>query len=152
MDPILDLIDHGLISVMRMPEKGKSNQLTWLSQTFHPSTVSGHELLGFHFEVFGRQTSGMTANQVATFTNDEITKDLLRAQVQPAFMENYRRFVVIKATSEDAIPFDKDGVSLPLFILAIPVDCTFSWNGHHSRGSALKMTTFCCNYCPHIPD
>lgn len=109
-----------------MPTKGHSNQAAWLSQVFNPSSASGHELLEVYLEVLGSQyiTSGMTTEQLITFTNNEITKDLSNAQIQPAFMENYRRFVVIRATFEDTIPFDKDGVSLSLIILQSFIDCT----------------------------
>jgi len=107
---ILDLIDLGSISAMRMPEK--CNQLAWISQMFH-SRASRDELEA-SLEVLKSHppTSSMTTEQLIAFTNNEISKDLLNAQIQPAFMESYRRFVVIRAASEDVIPLDKDGVSL----------------------------------------
>ncbi|KAF8559316.1 hypothetical protein OG21DRAFT_1493233 [Imleria badia] len=120
LGPILDLIDHGLISVVRMPEKGHSNRVTWLSQVFNHANAGGHELLEVYLGALKSHptTLGMTSEQLITFTNNEITKDLSTAQIQPAFMENYRRFVVIRASSEDTIPFNKDGLewsSLSLF-------------------------------------
>lgn len=126
LGPILDSIDHGLISVVRMPEKGHSNQVAWLSQVFNHSNVTGHELLEVYLGALKSHptTLGMTAEQLITFTNDEITKDLSNAQIQPAFMKNYRRFVVIRASTEDTIPFDKDGVSLSSFVfVTILINC-----------------------------
>lgn len=102
-----------------MPEKGHSNKVTWLSQVFDHSGTSGHELLEVYTGVLGSHpaTLGMTSEQLITFTNNELAKDLSNAKIQPTFMENYRRFVVIRAASEETIPFDKDGVSLCLFVL-----------------------------------
>ena len=119
MGPILDFINLGLISATRMPEKGHSNQVAWLSQVFDHSSASGHELLEVYLGDLRSHptTSGMTAEQLIKFTNDEVAKDLSNAQIQPAFMENYRRFVVIRAASEDTIPFDKDGVGFSFFVL-----------------------------------
>ncbi|KAN0100824.1 hypothetical protein V8E55_000808 [Tylopilus felleus] len=110
--PILDFINLGLISVLRMPQMGHSNQMAWLSQTFHQSSASGDEMLEAYLGVLRNHptASGMKAEQLITWTNNEITKDLLNAQIQPTLMENYRRFVVIRAASEDTIPFDKDGL------------------------------------------
>lgn len=119
MGPILDFVNLGLISATRMPEKGHSNQVAWLSQVFDHSSASGHELLEVYLGDLRSHptTSGMTAEQLIKFTNDEVAKDLSNAQIQPAFMENYRRFVVIRAASEDTIPFDKDGVGFSFFVL-----------------------------------
>lgn len=116
--PILDFINLGLISVLRMPQMGHSNQMAWLSQTFHQSSASGDEMLEAYLGVLRNHptASGMKAEQLITWTNNEITKDLLNAQIQPTLMENYRRFVVIRAASEDTIPFDKDGVHSFLFV------------------------------------
>jgi hypothetical protein len=41
----------------------------------------------------------------------EISKDLSSMQMQPAIMENYRRFVIVKATRDDHLAWNKDGVS-----------------------------------------
>ncbi|KAI9572746.1 hypothetical protein HD554DRAFT_2285215, partial [Boletus coccyginus] len=112
LGPILDFINLGLISVIRMPEKGYSNKVTWLSQVFDHSGTSGHELLEVYTGVLGSHpaTLGMTSEQLITFTNNELAKDLSNAKIQPTFMENYRRFVIIRAASEETIPFDKDGL------------------------------------------
>lgn len=105
--------------MMRMPEKNCSDQVPWLSQVLNPSNASGHKLLEVYLEALKGHciTSDMTSEQIIAFTNNEVAKDLSNAQIQLALMENYRRFVVIRAASEDAIPFDKDGVSLLLIIL-----------------------------------
>lgn len=102
-----------------MPEKGHSTQVTWLSQVFDHSSANGHELLEAYLGVLRSHptTLGMTPEQLITFTNEEVAKDVSNAQIQPAFMENYRRFVVIRAASEDTIPCDKDGVGLSFFVL-----------------------------------
>ena len=126
MGPILNFINVGSMAVTRIPEKGHSKQATWLSQVFNPSSTSGHELLEVCLEALRSQHTNlsMTAEELKTFVKNEITKDLSNAQIQPALMENYRRFVVIRAASEDAIPFDKDGVSLFMPTLQPSIDCT----------------------------
>lgn len=107
-----------MVSVIRMPEKGHSNQAVWLSQVFNHSRACGNELLETYLGVLRSHptTSGMTTEQLITFTNDEVIKDISNAQIQPIFMENYRRFVVIRAASENSIAFGKDGVGLSLFV------------------------------------
>ncbi|KAG6381397.1 hypothetical protein JVT61DRAFT_5811 [Boletus reticuloceps] len=120
LSPIMDLINLGLISVIKMPEKGHSNQMAWLPQILGHSNASGLELLEVYLGDLRSHstTSDMTTEQLITFTNHEITRDLSSAQIQPAFMENYRRFVVIRAASEDTKSFDKDGLewsSISLF-------------------------------------
>jgi len=49
----------------------------------------------------------------------EISEDLARMQMQPAIMDDHRRFVVIKAPKEDHISSIRDGVS----------SCDLEWNG-----------------------
>lgn len=122
LSSILDLIDLGSISIMRMPEK--CNQLAWVSQMFHSRTSRDELEASLKSLKSDPPTSSMTTEQFVAFANNEISKDLSIAQIQPAYMESYRRFVVIRAASEDAIPLDKDGVSL--FFLVLPqtrVDC-----------------------------
>lgn len=101
-----------------MPGKGHSSQVAWLSRVFNHPSANGHELLESYLGVLRSHltTLGMTAEQLVTFTNNEVIKDISNAQIQPAFMENYRRFVVIRAASENSIPFDKDGVGFSLFV------------------------------------
>ncbi|KAG9314571.1 hypothetical protein JVU11DRAFT_5373 [Chiua virens] len=120
LGPILDFITDGLISVIRMPDEGHSSPIDWASQTFAHQDASGQELLELCFEILRGHLNilDMTTEQLITFTNDKVTRDLSNAQIQPTFMKNYRRFVVIRAASEDNIPFDKDGlewISLPSF-------------------------------------
>lgn len=114
-----------MISAIRMPEKGHSKQMTWLSQVFSHSGASGHELLEIYLGVLRSHpcTLGMTTEQLISFTNNEITNDLSNARIQPAIMENYRRFVVIRAASEDTIPSEKDGVGFFLLFMWSLTDC-----------------------------
>lgn len=102
-----------------MPEKGYPNQVAWLSQVLGHSSAGVHELLEIYLGVLRSHpaTLGMTTEQLITFANNEVIQDLLNAQIQPAFIENYRRFVVIRAPSEGTLPFDKNGVSLYFLVL-----------------------------------
>ncbi|KAF9229558.1 hypothetical protein BS17DRAFT_771624 [Gyrodon lividus] len=111
LDPILDLVEAGLVCVTKMPGQGHDNHSTWLSQVLRDSALARHELLGVYVAALKEHSTvpGMTAQQLVTFTNDEVTNDLAKVQLQPAFMDNYRRFVVIRATSEETISAEKDG-------------------------------------------
>ncbi|KAF9243890.1 hypothetical protein BU15DRAFT_59727 [Melanogaster broomeanus] len=102
LDPMLDLVEAGLLCVTKMPGQGHSNHSAWLSQVFRHSVLARHEQLGVYVATLREHPTvlGMTTQQLVGYTNEE---------VQPALMDDYRRFVVIRAASEGAIPAEKDG-------------------------------------------
>jgi hypothetical protein len=114
LDPILDLVEAGLVCVTKTPGQGHNNCNAWLSQVLRDSTLSTHDLLGVYISALREHptTADMSPQQLVSFTNNEVTQDLSRAQIQPVFMDKYRRFVVIRAASEGTISAEKDGVSL----------------------------------------
>ncbi|KIK98503.1 hypothetical protein PAXRUDRAFT_674090 [Paxillus rubicundulus Ve08.2h10] len=111
LDPILDLVEAGLVCVIRMPGQGHKTSNAWLSQVLRDSTLSTHDLLGVYISALREHptTAGMSPQQLVSFANNEVTQDLAKAQIQPVFMDKYRRFVVIRAASEETISAEENG-------------------------------------------
>ncbi|KAH7883812.1 hypothetical protein F5I97DRAFT_1596654 [Phlebopus sp. FC_14] len=105
-EPILDLIDSGSICMGNLGNEGP----LWLSQLLKNSSLTRHQLL----EECSRSlkalstSSSTTIGQLVAMANEVLTRDLAKFQLQPVIMDNYRRFVVIRAISE-AIHAEKDG-------------------------------------------
>jgi hypothetical protein len=71
----------------------------------------------------------------------EISQDLINMELQPIFMDNYRRFVVIRAASEEArsLPEGGSGVCRMIPPSALSTDLTCSSNGLRFRASHSRM-------------
>lgn len=73
----------------------------------------------------------------------EITRDLLSMQMQPAIMDKYRRFVVVKTSNDHCFEDDKDGVCLFVFPYRLTkIQLLSSWSVRHFRDLISEMTSF----------
>lgn len=110
LDPILELIDSGQVSLIRFPGGGGSSQL-WLPFAVKEHALAGNELLEACSAGFSGQMDmpDLPGPMLRSGINNELVQDMAKIQQQPLVMDNYRRFVIIKASSETDIPYDKDG-------------------------------------------
>ncbi|KAI6134055.1 hypothetical protein EDD17DRAFT_1619414 [Pisolithus thermaeus] len=100
LDHILELIDAGQVSLIRFP--GRGSKQPWLPLAIQEHTLAGDELL--------KACSADSDGQMDTpGINNELVQNMAKIQQQPHIMDNYRRFVIIRAPSETDIPYDKDG-------------------------------------------
>lgn len=112
LEPILELIDTGQVSLIRLPGFDMASKLQWLSSFIQEHALSGPERLEACTANLKTQmeTSGVTVTQLPSMINDELIKDMAKVQLQPDIMDHHRRFVIARAASEASIPADKDGV------------------------------------------
>ncbi|KAG1716343.1 hypothetical protein ID866_827 [Astraeus odoratus] len=107
MEPILGLIDSGQVALIRPSGLDRGNGHPWLSSFIRDCTLSNREIL--EACAANLKASGLSVAQLRSTINEELVKDMSKIQLQPVFMDQYRRFVIIKAASEASIPADKDG-------------------------------------------
>lgn len=100
LDHILELIDAGQVSLIRFPHRG--SRQPWLPLATHEHALAGSELLWACSTGFDGQ---LDKSEII----NELVQNMAKIQQQPHIMDNYRRFVIIRAPSETDIPCDKDG-------------------------------------------
>lgn len=107
-------MEEGELSLLQSPPVGDAirNERAirdWLElQLSALQKTSGQFLEDCMRVLAGRIQDGL--ENVDAAIEAEIAADLTSMQMQPVIMDNYRRFVVIRATSEDHIEWDQAGV------------------------------------------
>lgn len=104
--PILDLVDAGSIAVMQSPLTGED---AWVKDFVNMQGLEGHALLEECIENSIARFSHCSDSEVLVAADNEISRDLLNMELQPAFMDDYRRFVVIRAASEESRSLPEGG-------------------------------------------
>lgn len=111
----MNLVVQGEVSLLRAPPvHGYDPQLSWINSQLELFSLKATSLLEKCLGIFAAQYTNIPIAQLCTTVDTEISKDLLRMQIQPSIMENYRRFVIITASTSQA-DSNKDGVSLAMF-------------------------------------
>jgi hypothetical protein len=115
-DYLLNLVAEGQVSLLRSPsqvqEENDSNE--WALTQLKMLQLTRRGLLEECMREFKEAYSHVEESGWMPAAEAEISRDLLSIQLQPAVMDAYRRYVVIKGAKDDRIPWDKDGVSVML--------------------------------------
>lgn len=133
---------EGEVSLLQAPPPyGDDPRLGWVSSQLRLFSLNASGLLEECLNAFAARYSNTSEVQLPDAIIAEISKDLLRMQTQPSIMENYRRFVVIKATGSSEAD-NKDGVCFSMTLFGAGPDflCD-SLNGLHSLNS-ISRTIF----------
>ncbi|KAL4068268.1 hypothetical protein V8B97DRAFT_1974437 [Scleroderma yunnanense] len=109
LQPILELIDTGNVSLIRLPGSDMASKLQWVSSFLKEYTLSGSELLEVCTANLRTRIGDLPIPQLQSMINDELITDMAKVQLQPQIMDHHRRFVIIRAASEVSIAADKDG-------------------------------------------
>jgi len=97
--PILDLVAAGSIAVMQSPLAGGN---AWLKDFINMQELEGQDLLQECVQNSIACFAHYNQPDILAAADQEISRDLLNMELQPAFMNDYRRFVVIRAASEES--------------------------------------------------
>ncbi|KAJ6519506.1 hypothetical protein C8R45DRAFT_24277 [Mycena sanguinolenta] len=114
-DRLLKAIDDGEVSVLRAPPLGRNATRTndpaieWLREHWINRPLSSRHLLEFCLSAFSAKYSNIPQAEWASAVEAEVSEDLNSMQMQPNIMNQYRRYVVIKAETDKHIAADKDG-------------------------------------------
>lgn len=76
--------------------------------TLHP--LDGRGYLEYCINICKAQYANVAQGQWASAVEADISKDLFYMQMQPAVMQTWRRFVVIRGVNDKHIPWNRDGV------------------------------------------
>ncbi|KAJ6589867.1 hypothetical protein DFH09DRAFT_1425319, partial [Mycena vulgaris] len=114
-DLIFDAILAGKVALMRTPASDASPKDIdqWLRDytLFHPFTK--HAVLQCCANAFDATYSSSGQSTWATSARKDVLADMRHVQVHPAFVEEYRRFVVLDASADPQRHDGEDGVSRP---------------------------------------
>ncbi|KAG1755035.1 uncharacterized protein EDB91DRAFT_1214314 [Suillus paluster] len=107
--PILDLGDAGSVAVMQSPGKDSD---AWIVDTLEKQGLEVEEMLRECIQTSIARFAHCSESDVLVEADREISQDLLNMELQPTFMDNYRRFVIIRAASEETRRLPEDGSGL----------------------------------------
>ncbi|KAH7914492.1 hypothetical protein BJ138DRAFT_386616 [Hygrophoropsis aurantiaca] len=108
--PIIDLIDTRGVSVLWAPfdVDTRLSSSQWLRWQINTMGLAGEQLAEECVKAASSRYSNIPQSQLSTTVETDISQDLRRMQTQPSLVDECRRFVVIKAPSEDHIAWDRD--------------------------------------------
>ncbi|KAJ6627259.1 hypothetical protein B0H10DRAFT_431154 [Mycena sp. CBHHK59/15] len=112
---LLNAIDAGEVSLLRAPPVSRNAMRTadptleWLRDHWITRPLGPRQVLEYCVNAFSTKYSNIPRSQWASTIETEISEDLRLVQLQPDIMRDYRRFVVIRAETEQ-INADKDGL------------------------------------------
>ncbi|OJA18806.1 hypothetical protein AZE42_00847 [Rhizopogon vesiculosus] len=107
--PILDLVDAGSIALMQSPLAGED---AWLIDLIHMQGLEGQDLLQECVQSSIAHFAHCKESDVLVAADQDISRDLLNMELQPAFMDDYRRFVIIRGASEEHRSLPEGGSGL----------------------------------------
>ncbi|KAJ7655139.1 hypothetical protein DFH06DRAFT_1329491 [Mycena polygramma] len=114
-DILLKAIDAGEVSLLRAPPLDRNatektdEPADWLREHWISRPLGPRHLLEYCMSAFSNKYANIPQEQWASTIEAEISEDLDSMQMQPHIMKQYRRYVVIRAESDDHIAVDKDG-------------------------------------------
>lgn len=108
--PVLDLANAGNMSVTKAPTK--YNDDAWVVDTFEKQLLEVEDMLQECIKSSIERFANCSETDILVEADREISQDLINMELQPPFMDNYRRFVVIRAASEETRSLPEGGLGL----------------------------------------
>lgn len=114
---LLEQIAEGRVALLRAPPLGQGTRgakdlaAEWVSWQLELLRMDARELLAASITLAAEKYSTTQPHALPEAIQKEIVRDMLSMQRQPAIMDGYRRFVVIKSKGDMCLGEDKDGVS-----------------------------------------
>ncbi|KAJ7462715.1 hypothetical protein B0H11DRAFT_2053966 [Mycena galericulata] len=112
---LLRAIDDGEVSLLQSPPLGRNPSSEsdkteeWLRDHWTNRPLGQRRILEYCMNAFSTKYANVPETEWATAVQAEISEDLDLMQRQPIIMEHYRRYVVIKAESDDGPKVGKHG-------------------------------------------
>jgi hypothetical protein len=108
--PILDLANAGSVSVTKAPTKHHDD--AWIANTLEKQLLEVEDVLRECIKSSMERFADCSESDILVEADREISQDLVNMELQPTFMDNYRRFVVIRAASEETRSLPEGGLGL----------------------------------------
>lgn len=115
-DRLLQAIDDGEVSILQAPpldrDATRTTDLTsnWMRDHWINRPLGPRHVLEYCLNAFSAKYSNIPQAEWASAIEAAISEDLDSMQMQPNIMKHYRRYVVVRAESDNHIEADKDGV------------------------------------------
>ena len=112
---ILTAIEDGSVSLMDAPSVGRDGRqehdpVTWIEGTLRFAPMNARQILKECINIAAKQFATTSEADLPVAIENAIAKDMLRMQLQPAIMDNYRRFVVLTGAKDKYLTRCKLGV------------------------------------------
>ena len=114
---ILTAIEDGSVSLMDAPSVGRdgrqehdSQSITWLEGTLRFASMNARRILEECINIAAKQFGSTSEGDLPMAIGKAIASCMLRMQLQPAIMDNYRRFVVLTGAKDKYLTRCKLGV------------------------------------------
>ena len=117
-EDLLKLIEQGTVALLHAPAVVRDAppngdpSLLWTRWMLRLPSMNARQILEECLRIAAEQFANTSAADLPVAIEKEIARDLLRMQLQPVMMDNYRRYVVLKGRSDTYLQEDKcPGVS-----------------------------------------
>ncbi|KAG2155419.1 hypothetical protein DEU56DRAFT_305769 [Suillus clintonianus] len=107
--PILDLVNAGSVAVMTSPTKHDD---AWIVDTLEKQMLEVQDVLRECIQSSIARFAHCSESDILVEADMEISQDLRNMELQPTFMDNHRRFVIIRAASEETRSLPEGGSGL----------------------------------------
>lgn len=127
--PLLELIEEGKISLLEAPPKSRQPRmakndtsvtvypgLRWVEWTLGLCDLDTTGIMEECLRFFNEKHAALHAKDPTLVVEQGLIQDVLQMQLEPAIMDNYRRFVILMESSRNGIPTEH-GVRLSLMYL-----------------------------------
>jgi hypothetical protein len=121
---LLERIENGSLAligsppVTRSPLRDSDPMSQWVTTQWKVVSMQSRGLLEHGVHAWRESYSALRQPEWPAVVCTEITDEMTRMQMQPAIMDSYRRFVVIRAPSEAGMGEYHHGVRLPFLCSA----------------------------------
>ena len=121
-DELLRLIEDGSVALLHAPELSRDAAsegdpaLLWTRWMLRLPSMNARQILEECLRIAAEQFANTSEADLPSAMEKEIARDLRRMQIQPAIMDNYRRFVVLKSKSDTYFADEKPGVRLKVCV------------------------------------
>lgn len=143
LDDIFRLVADGQVALLRAPH-GRGASLDWVHWQLSLLASTPSDLLEECLRAFSTQYANTPDNDLLAALHTEIAEDFLCLQSSPSIIENYRQYVVIKATSTGDCSGKHGGL---VRFTVLPSERRLAdsslprWNGPHLMTSIHKMAS-----------
>ncbi|OBZ79786.1 hypothetical protein A0H81_00527 [Grifola frondosa] len=109
-DELLQLIEEGSISLVQAPPLDSvRDDKPWIGEALKMSCLDARGILDECIKIAVQQYRDISEADLPLAIEQQIARDIGSMQLQPAIMDKYRRFVVIKGRADRHFKEDKDG-------------------------------------------
>ena len=114
-EELLTAIEDGSVALMHAPPLGRDGRqehdpVTWIEGTLRFAPMNARQILEECINIAAKQFATTSEADLPMAIEKAIADDMLRMQLQPAIMDDYRRFVVLTSRNDRYLTECKLGV------------------------------------------